>query len=70
MGPRYEFDGTNLFFLVNGERIAKRGHPRTPEAGKWLPLRDDAAVAELELLGSQTTPNVCSRVAGANSDSR
>ena len=26
MDPRYEFDGTNLFLLVNGERIAKRGH--------------------------------------------
>ena len=66
----YEFDGSNLFFVVNGERIAKRGHPRTPEAGKWLPLRDDVAVAVFELLGSQTTPSVCSRVAGANSDSR
>lgn len=38
---RYEFDGSNLFFVLNGERIAKRGHPRTPEAGKWIPLRDD-----------------------------
>ena len=44
MGPRYEFDGTNLFFLVNGERIAKRGHPRTPEAGKWIPLLNGVAI--------------------------
>jgi hypothetical protein len=55
---RYEFDGSNLFFVVNGERIAKRGHPRTPEAGKWLPLRDDVAMPVFELLGSQTTPSV------------
>jgi hypothetical protein len=44
MDPRYEFDGTNLFLLVNGERIAKRGHPRTPEAGKWIPLLNGVAI--------------------------
>ena len=27
-----------LYFVVDGERIAKRGHPGTPQAQTWIPL--------------------------------
>jgi hypothetical protein len=27
-----------LYFVVDGERIAMRGHPGTPQAGTWIPL--------------------------------
>jgi hypothetical protein len=58
-GACYEFDGSDLFFVVNSVRIAKRGHPRTADAGKWILLRNDVAV--FELMGSPTTPASISR---------
>ena len=27
-----------LYFVVDGQRIAKRGHPGTPQAQTWIPL--------------------------------
>jgi hypothetical protein len=27
-----------LYFVVDGQRIAKRGHPNTPQARTWVPL--------------------------------
>jgi hypothetical protein len=27
-----------LYLVMDGKRIAYRGHPRTPDAGKWVPL--------------------------------
>ena len=33
-----EGDGTDLFVLVDGVRIAKRGHPGTPQAKTWVSL--------------------------------
>ena len=27
-----------LYFVFDGRRIAKRGHPGTPQAGTWVPL--------------------------------
>jgi hypothetical protein len=32
------FDGPDLFLIVNGVKIAKRGHPDTPEAKTWISL--------------------------------
>ncbi len=29
---------TDLFVTLNGKRIAKRGHPGTPQARTWMPL--------------------------------
>jgi hypothetical protein len=31
-------DGTDIFITVDGVRIAKRGHPGTPQARTWVSL--------------------------------
>jgi hypothetical protein len=31
-------DGIELYVLVDGKRIAKRGQPGTPQAGTWISL--------------------------------
>jgi hypothetical protein len=31
-------DGTDLFWEVNGVRIARRGRPNTPQARMWISL--------------------------------
>ena len=33
-----ESDGTDIFVVYNGVRIAKRGQPNSPEAGTWVSL--------------------------------
>jgi hypothetical protein len=33
-----ESDGTDIFVVVDGQRIAKRGRPGTPQAGTWISL--------------------------------
>jgi hypothetical protein len=37
-GPKVEIeeDGLDMFVIVNGVTIARRGHPGTPEAGTWV----------------------------------
>jgi hypothetical protein len=35
---KIERDGGDLFVWFEGQRIAKRGRPGTPEAGAWIPL--------------------------------
>jgi hypothetical protein len=37
-GSVMHFDGDDLFIIINGVRVAKRGHPGTPEARTWIPL--------------------------------
>jgi hypothetical protein len=32
------FDGEDMFVIREGVRIAKRGHPGTAHAGKWISL--------------------------------
>jgi hypothetical protein len=32
------FSGDDMFVLHQGKRVAKRGRPGTPEAGRWIPL--------------------------------
>ena len=32
------FDGHDCFIIVDGVKIAKRGHPDTPEARTWISL--------------------------------
>ena len=31
-------DGTDIFVVVDGQRIAKRGRPGTPQTGTWISL--------------------------------
>jgi len=33
-----ESDGKDIYVVVNGKRIAKRGHPNTPQAKTWISL--------------------------------
>jgi hypothetical protein len=33
-----EGDTFAIYVVVNGKRIAKRGHPDTPQAGTWVSL--------------------------------
>jgi hypothetical protein len=35
---KIESDGHDMFVVVDGVRIAKRGRPGTPEAGTWVTL--------------------------------
>ncbi len=35
---KIESDGRDLFVIFNGVKIAKRGHPDTPQAGQWVSL--------------------------------
>jgi hypothetical protein len=37
-GTAYHFDGHDLYLIVNGVKVAKRGHPNTPEARTWISL--------------------------------
>jgi hypothetical protein len=32
------FDGEDCFIIRDGVKIAKRGHPGTPQAGTWISL--------------------------------
>ena len=33
-----ESDGTDVFVIYDGKRIAKRGHPDTLQAGTWVSI--------------------------------
>jgi hypothetical protein len=35
---RVESEGQDLFVIADGVKIAKRGHPGTPQAGQWVSL--------------------------------
>jgi len=34
------FDGHDLFLIANGEKVARRGRPGTPQAGTWIDLNN------------------------------
>jgi hypothetical protein len=35
---KFELYGADMFVVYNGQRIAKRGEPGTPQAGTWVVL--------------------------------
>jgi hypothetical protein len=37
-GMVMHFDGRDLFIIVNGVKVAQRGHPNTPQRGTWIAL--------------------------------
>ena len=45
-------DGKDLFVVVNGVRIAKRGYPYTPHAGTWVSIEPGWEVLDGENLES------------------
>ena len=45
-----ESDGTDVFVIYDGKRIAKRGHPDTPQAGTWVSIEPGYTVC-----GTRTT---------------
>ena len=45
---KIESDVRDLYVVVDGVRVAKRGHPGTPEAGTWISLAPGWTVASNE----------------------
>jgi hypothetical protein len=41
-----ESDGIDVFVVYDGVRIAKRGEPGTPQAGKWVSLEPGYTVSD------------------------
>jgi hypothetical protein len=39
-------DSNDIFVVVDGVKVAKRGHPGTPEAGTWISLKAGWTVTE------------------------
>ena len=58
---RIEFDGTDMFFVIDGRRVAQRGHAGTTEARQWIPLVPDFSMHDnlyggsLDALASEGT---------------
>ena len=40
-------DGNDIYIVLGGKRIAKRGRPGTPHAKKWLALDPDYRVRDI-----------------------
>lgn len=38
---------TDLFLYLDGVKIASRGHPDTPQAGKWVPLSEGWEIIDI-----------------------
>jgi hypothetical protein len=49
-GPKVEIeeDGLDMFVIVNGVTIARRGHPGTTEADSWVSLEPEWTVTSSE----------------------
>ena len=45
---RVECDGEDIFIVADGLKIAKRGHPETPQAKTWVLLEPGYIVRERE----------------------
>jgi len=41
-----ESDGTDVFVIYDGKRIAKRGHPDTPQTGTWVSIEPGYTVRD------------------------
>lgn len=39
-------DGTDIFLIFDGKRIAKRGRPKTPYAKQWIALEPGVIVRQ------------------------
>lgn len=46
-GMEMHFDGDDLFILIDGVRVAKRGHPGTPQAKTWVPVTPGWIVTDM-----------------------
>lgn len=43
-------DGHDMFVVVDGVRIAKRGHPGTPQAKTWVSLKPGWSVLDKDVV--------------------
>jgi hypothetical protein len=43
-------DGRDIYVMADGVKIARRGHPGTPEAGTWVSLKPGWTVTSNENL--------------------
>jgi hypothetical protein len=48
---KLESDGTDVFVVFNGVKIAKRGYPGTPQSKTWIPLEPGYTVLDIAVLG-------------------
>jgi hypothetical protein len=48
---KIESDGSDIFFVLEGKRIAKRGRPGTPHHKRWIPLEPGFTVHDSADLG-------------------
>ena len=46
--PMIEGDGRDIFIVIDGVRIAKRGSPGTPQAKTWVSLEPGWSVLDIE----------------------
>lgn len=53
-----ESDGKDIFVVFNGKRIAKRGHPGTPQARTWVSLEPGYEVTGIDVIEVTFTPSV------------
>ena len=42
------YDGADMFVVVDGVKVAKRGHPETPHAKTWVPIEPGYTVRDCE----------------------
>jgi hypothetical protein len=45
---RVECDGSDIFIIADDVKIAKRGHPGTPQANTWISLEPGWTVRECD----------------------
>jgi len=49
-------DGNDIYVVVDGQRIAKRGRPRTPQAGTWVSLQPGWTVSGVKIMEVRYEP--------------
>ena len=42
------YDGADMFVIVDGVKVAKRGHPETPHAKTWVSIEPGYTVRDCE----------------------
>lgn len=48
---RIEFTSRDIFVVVDGVKVARRGRPRTPQAGTWVTLEPGYVVRNCQVGG-------------------
>ena len=46
--------GVDMFFVIDGQKVAKRGHPGTPQAKQWIPLIPELSIQDIQITEENT----------------